>query len=137
MNEQISTVGDYVSTFEAFIPAHPTTVSIALAFIISWGLTAAVASLMRALFPDNIERAVIRLFDIVVATIVAVFTWPGDRAVWWALAIGVSSPFGYLALSELLCWWKPGLKKYLSLRELAPDEPATGDDTRIPPGDSQ
>lgn len=138
MNDQISKASEYASAFEAFIGAHPTVISIVLAFVISWGLTAGLASLLRVLLPDNIERALIRLFDIAVAALVAFYTWPGAHAVWWALAIGVSSPFGYLALSELLIWKWPALRKHLSLRELAAEpDPETGDDTRTPPGDTK
>lgn len=115
----IGSANTWAGAFTQFVNSHPMAVAVILAFVISWGLTAALASILRALLPDAIERSVIRIVDILIAFIVALFNWPTEPAIWWALAIGVSSPFGYALVTWVICWKWPTLKPYLSLRELA------------------
>jgi hypothetical protein len=51
------------------------------------------------------------------------FAWP--IVVLVCLLVGAGSPFAYRLLALALCWWKPGLRKYLALPELADPEPPT------------
>ncbi len=121
MNEQVTKANEYASAFEAFITAHPVITCIALAWVVSWVLTITFRPVIRAIFPDNVERHFVRVFDVLIAGLVAFDMWPNDHALWWAAGIGGTSPVAYLALSDLLCWKWPGLRKHLSLREFAGD----------------
>ena len=122
MSQQtVAQANEYASAFEAFIVAHPVVTCIALAWVVSWVVTVTARPFLKAVLPDHIERHVIRLFDVVIATFAVFEMWPNDHALWWALGIGGSSPIAYFALSELLCWKWPTLRKYLSLRELEPE----------------
>lgn len=118
----IGSANSWAGAFTQFVTSHPMAVAVVLAYGISWGATSLLASLLRWFLPDAIERAVIRLVDALAAFFVALYNWPTEPAVWWALLIGVSSPFGYAAFSEALCWKFPRLKPYLSLRELSEPE---------------
>lgn len=121
MNTQQALEGahKYASEFEKFIVTYPLVTCIALAWVVSWVLTVTARPFLKAIFPDHLERHFIRVFDVAIAFLVVWDMWPGTFAHWWALGIGGASPFAYFALSEVLCWKWPGLRKYLSLRELA------------------
>lgn len=135
--QELGRVNDAASWFEAFIVAHPVVVSIFLAWFVSWVVTAALKKPLRAWVNNDWQDWVVRTFDCLVATSVCVQTWPNDHAAWWALAIGFGSPFAYFAVSELLCLWKPGLRKYLTLGELATPLPPPVVQPPAPPGDTQ
>lgn len=122
--QQVTKANEFATAFETFLTAHPVVTCIALAWVVSWVITITARPFLTFV-RDELERHVVRLFDVLIATAAAALMWPGDHIVVWALAIGGSSPIAYLLLSEALCWKWPGLRKYLSLREFTtePQEP--------------
>lgn len=116
---------EFASWFESFIVTYPVTTCIVLAWVVSWVVTVAFRPFLKRLLPDDLERHAIRLFDVMIAFLVVWDMWPGEYAHWWALGIGGLSPFAYFAFSELLCWQFPRMRRFLSLRELAPESRRT------------
>lgn len=119
-------VNEYASWFTAFLHDQPIVVALLLAAVISWTLTAA-AKPWVADGPK--KKRNLRTLDVCIAALVSAILLFGH--VDWRLLIGLSlfigggSPFGYFLFSEAMCWKWPSLRKYLSLRELAPDPDPT------------
>jgi hypothetical protein len=123
---------------EAFLRDHPIVAALLLAAVVSWTLTAAVKPWVE----DGPTKArKLRTFDVVVAGVVgAVMLWGHvdlRLLVGLSLFIGGGSPFGYFMFTEALCWKWPKLRRFLSLRELAPesvgDDASSDADPPVPP----
>lgn len=136
MNDVINQASENASALEAFVRDHTIIAAIIVATVCSWALTAAIKGWIST---GPRKALAVRTIDCAIAGVLAAIMLH-DQFAWHILTgvcllIGSGSPFAYWILSELVCWKWPGLRKYLALRELAPDPtPAdeTGDDTRIP-----
>lgn len=120
---QLDKVNAGASFFEAFLHDHPIVCAFAIALLASWVLTAFVKPWLSK--GPNFARNV-RTIDCILAAAIAALLLHGLFGWRWivglSLLIGGSSPFAYWAAAGALCWKWPGLTKYLSLRELAPEE---------------
>jgi hypothetical protein len=130
MNEQLDRISQGANFIESFLRDHPIVAALLLAAAISWSLTAAIKPWVA---DGKNKKRNLRTFDVVVAAIVgAVMLW---GHVDWRLNVGLSlfigggSPFGYFMFTEALCWKWPSLRRYLSLRELAPEPDSVGDES--------
>jgi hypothetical protein len=135
--DQISFLNAWASAAAAFAHDYPTITVMVIATICSWTLTAAI----RGWIPHRPRRAlIVRTLDCAIAFGLALFMlWgllPPRVLVGVSLLIGSGSPTIYWLLSSALCWKWPGLKKWLSLRELGPD-PEPSNDLNTPSGDGQ
>jgi hypothetical protein len=139
-SESVARANAFVTALEAFAVAHPFITAWAAAWVLSWLVTWTFKKPIRALLPDEWDAWGVRAFDVHVAGVAAfvLLKLLHIPVAWLVVAagiIGFSSPIGYFLLSAAACWKWPGLRRYLTLRELAPDPaPAedTGDDVRIP-----
>lgn len=123
--------------FESFIQ-HASVMSIVLSLLGSWFATAFFKIPIRWWSEPARHAFYIRAVDIAVAFALCLITWPNEWGFVWAFVIGFGSPVIYWLLASAVCWKFPKLKPFLSLRELASDDsPVTGDDTHVPPGDTQ
>lgn len=115
------TVNDYAGFVEAFIQNHPFVTAMILALLCSWLVTALFKMvIVRPFIPAKFHLPTLLLFDCLIAGWIIVKMWPGTHAPIWALFVGSSSPTVYAIASALLCWWKPGLRRFLQLREFTP-----------------
>jgi hypothetical protein len=148
--QQIEKASGIATALTAFAHAHPLITIVIVAIVVSWMATSIFKHILRRMLPDDIQDDVIRLFDCAVAGVFAFWMWPGDPAhLAWRVAAAIfaagGSPLAYFLLAEAACWKWPGLRKFLTLRELTvkPDpETETGDDTGAippanPPGESK
>jgi hypothetical protein len=137
--ESVARANAFVTAIEAFAVAHPFITASAAAWVLSWLVTWTLRQPIRALMPNDWDAWGVRAFDVLVAgaaafVLLKLLQIPIAWLIVAAAIVGFSSPLGYFLLSAAICWKWPGLRKYLTLRELAPDPPTddTGDDTRIP-----
>lgn len=138
MNEQLGRADEYANFVEAFIHNHPLVTAILVAILCSWSATIIFKLvLVRPLVPPRFHVSLIFLFDVLVAGFIVVKMWPGDHKFIWALLVGTSSPTAYAIAAGVLCWWRPGLRKFLQLREFtpAPDPTDEAAATADPPPD--
>lgn len=136
MNDQLDKTNAYASWFESFLHDHPISSAFAIAFVASWVLTAFVKPWLSK--GPNFARTV-RSIDCVIAAAIASLLLHGQFGWRWitglSLLIGGSSPFVYWLLAAGACWKWPGLRRYLSLRELAPE--SSPDDGNVNSGEGQ
>ncbi len=118
----LTNASEHLNFLEEFIKKYPILSAFIFPIVASWLLTAFV----KPWFPKGPHRARnIRTFDGLVAAALAVwllhelFGW--NWVVTLAIIIGPGSPTVYWVLAGLVCWKWPKAKRFLTLRELAPE----------------
>ncbi len=119
MNEQqIGQADAWWTSAEKFFAAHPLAKWIALAWVFGWVVAFIVRPFIRmSPLSDAAERKLVVLVCILASGAAAFRMWDGDYGIIVSIVMGGTSIFGYLAVTALICKWKPDLAPYLSLRK--------------------
>lgn len=137
MNEQLDAATRAATWFEAFIQ-NASAVSILLALAGSWAIALWLRFPFRQMIPKVWIAWSVYTVEVVAAFGICYGTWPNPEPLAWAITVGGASPLLFLAFALLLAWKFPALKPYLFLSQIAAaNAPETGDETRVPPTDTQ
>lgn len=141
MNDHLEHANTVATFITRFVHDQPFASTIIVAMLLSWSVTAFAKMWMA----KNDPRLRLKLWtiDIGVATAISVLMLVGLFGWRWiiafALLFGFCSPFVYAGVTGLIGWKWPAAKHFFTLGELAPEpeSPETGDDNRLPPGDTK
>lgn len=116
--------GTRASELEVFIQQHPVIALLIGVVVCGWLITGIVNMWLPS--TKKVVRVLMTIDFAIAAVLTAVifhkeFSWPVLLLV--CLLCGAGSPFAYRLLALWLCWWKPGLRPYLVLPELAKPDP--------------
>lgn len=123
MNQTIIVdAGARASELEVFIQQHPVIALLIGVVVCGWLVTGIVNLWLPS--TKNVVRILMTADAGIAAALTAVifhaqFSWPVLLLL--CLLCGAGSPFAYRLLANLACRWKPDLRKFLVLPELAPE----------------
>lgn len=142
MNEEFTKANETASQIEAFVHAHPVIALIIGVITCSWMLLSVIKGWLA---PGPGRRRKLVTIDFAIAAVLGAMIlhdqFPWHYLVLISLLCGGGSLVAYRVLAGGLCWFKPGLSKYLALPELAieaeTESGAAPSEPNPPTGDSK